>query len=127
MALRKEINVITASVEIIERKQVPHEFYLPYPKKKKSDWKNIFKFTFSNEFIYYYGSNKPYVNCKELLINVSLESAMVSSSKNPFILKKLFMETFNSDVNIPNCKKIYNWLKHSQKQIDDILDQFLIN
>ena len=124
-SLLEKNEFITATVEIIQEKDIPTDFYLPIPKKTK--WKNIFKFTFSNNFTYYYGSNKSFVNCKDLLINVSLESSMVISSKNPFTLKKLFMETFNSNISIPNCKKIYNWYKNKTDVIEEILEQFLAN
>jgi hypothetical protein len=124
MATRKVISDITATVEIVERNSIPDNFYLPKFSHKK-DWKQIFKFSFSNHFTCYYGTNKSFVDGTELMTNLTLESDIVDISKNPLDLKIKFLENFKKNINLQNCKKIYEWHKQSRDKVEDIVNQFM--
>jgi hypothetical protein len=126
MATRTHSTVITATVDIIDRKDVPKEFYLPKFSYKK-DWKRLFKFNFSNGFTYYYGTNKTFVDGIDLMTNLTIESDLVDDSKSHMELKIQFFKNFKRNIKLQNCKKIYDWYKSSRNQIKDIVNQFMSN
>lgn len=114
---------ISVAVEIVERSDIPKEFYLSKPQKK--DWKRIFHFTFSNGFDYYFGTNKSYVDGDELIPFLIIESEYVHNSKNFVELHKNIIEDNNSRITYSNCKKLFSWYKNKRNIIEDIVEQFM--
>lgn len=117
---------ITVTVQIVDKKQVPREFYLPHTSHKKF-WKRIFKFSFSNGFTYYYVTCKSFVDGSELMTNLAIESELVSDSQNPMELKNKFFKNFKKFISIDDCIKIFYWYKADKKKIKNIVKQFMSN
>lgn len=115
---------ITVSVKLVNREDITKKFYLRKP-SNYSDWKNIFLFKFSNNFNYYYGTNKSYVDGHHLMTFLFIESELVYNSKSPLDFKNKLKSRYNSNISIKNANKIFNWFKNNNEKILNIINQFI--
>ena len=117
---------IKVTVDIVERKDIPSNFYLPTYSKKK-DWKQIFHFKFSNKFDFYMGSNKSFVDGTDLMTILSIELDITNETNTPFQFKKKLKKEYDSYITSKNAIKVYNWYKRKSNKVEKILEQFMLD
>ena len=117
---------IKVSVNIIKREDIPINFYLPKYSSKK-DWKQFFHFKFNNNFDYYIGSNKSYIDGTDLMTVLSVELDVINESNNPYQFKKNLEINYDSKINLKNAIKVFNWYKNKTHKVENIINQFIIN
>lgn len=117
---------IRVKVDIIKREDIPSNFYLPKYSSKR-DWREIFQFKFSNNFEYYIGSNKPYIEGTDLMTILSVELDIVNETNNPYQFKKILENNYDSKINLRNAIKMYNWYKNKTTKVEKIINQFMAN
>lgn len=116
--------LIKANVDVIDRTSVPKSFYLPKYSATK-DWKQIFKFTFSNNFEYYMGSNKSFIEGSDLMTILSIEYGIVKTTNNPYQFKKKLQSEYASTISIKNAFRVFNWYKQKLNIVRKIINQFM--
>jgi hypothetical protein len=112
---------------LIHRKDVPEDFYLPYPfnyNKTKKDWTVIYMFKFDNGLKYYIGNFMPIKEIYEGVKILNDEFYIINQFNSPEEYQQYYHNHYEWYISLDDCHKLYDYYNTNREMIVDIINEY---
>jgi hypothetical protein len=112
---------------LIDRKNIPEDFYLSYPfnyNKTKKDWKYIQLFEFDNGLKYYIGCFMPLQQIYEAVKMLCDEFYIINQFENHEEYQQYYHSHYEWYISLDDCYKLFNYYNTNRELIVEVINYY---